>query len=381
MTDQHNELKPISEPGEFLSRDGNKVTIARRHHLNKSIWTGIYYTPHGNKVLSCWNNDGSTYGVEVEHPWDVVARNTRAEPRPAEEVPTNQKPRKEGDAEMNSGDKPVYVGRPLKTPGEASNPPAGEPTSKPGLQVQEAIRVLLSESTGKRLTEEKMLHLIKMGDLVIHGFSFQIGEHQIGILDRSACRWFKKSEFWEMMHPPTDGLQVQVSERHRECARELEAPPKKTPCGTGYLVEYPVFEEIVAKHFPDQSAEIKELRERNDWLEGQREIAIKQKDDAEEVYREASAEIERLRAENSELSNHIAIGRAWNSPDSLLLENKQLRERVKVLEQENKNLKENQEKLIDLNVSKTHANNVLRNRLKLIEKSMEKQITPYGRKM
>lgn len=48
------------------------------------------------------------------------------------------------------------------------------------------------------------------------------------------------------------------------------------------------------KGAPDQSAEISELRERNDWLEGQREIAIKEKNDVESAWREADAEIARL---------------------------------------------------------------------------------------
>ena len=87
-----------------------------------------------------------------------------------------------------------------------------------------------------------------------------------------------------------------VSKRHRECARELNLYGVNR-------VEIEPSAKILAKHFPDQSAELSELRDRNSWLEGQREIAIKEKTDADSAWREKDAELEKLQKREKGLEN------------------------------------------------------------------------------
>lgn len=130
-----------------------------------------------------------------------------------------------------------------------------------------------------------------------------------------------------MNSQPTDCAQGAVSERHYKCLTEMDEWAYNFP---GELASCPEAASVLAKHFPDQSDEIADLRERNDWLEGQREIAITERNNAHKESRELLDEIERLRAE---------VVAANQRADALLRKTIKSNKRVEALEEGLKEIK------------------------------------------
>lgn len=153
MTDQHNDLK-------------NELWW-----LQDAINNFLESTPHKEYLQSLHDR-----------------LNTRAEPRPAEEQLINQQLRKEGDVEMDSGSNPLYKEGPLTIPGEASNPPAGEPTVKPGLQVQ--VSELLSKAGVFKGADglERFLECQDFWEKQPYGTRLYFGEGGLDYLHRDVLR-------------------------------------------------------------------------------------------------------------------------------------------------------------------------------------------------
>ena len=71
---------------------------------------------------------------------------------------------------------------------------------QPGLAPAPLLGVLGLNAMGRYLTSRKAEEMLKHDDRQITGFVMTDKFGNIGIVDKSAVRWLKKSEMWWLMH-------------------------------------------------------------------------------------------------------------------------------------------------------------------------------------